>query len=394
MSLTDEQRRLVRVFLKEQGLTFQPLVEELVDHVSSDLEDKLSSGMSFDDAWQQTFKELPENHFRTIQKETMDTIDRRFTVSRSLSFLTLALLMISMTFKALHLPGSSQMLLAAFATLIGTVLFGSLSGIYLNREKKGGARVVGVVAGIGFLLTAFGFKILHLPGADELIIVGVAITVVSLLANAVYVYQHASGSGNLLTFLHEKYTPGIERFLIILLAPLLILRLTTLFRHSEDFAGGIVLLVVIFGAGLQLVALSWRVMEKDLSKRSTATLTATIVSGTLLTLVFLGPILAVEIRIAMIMAYSVVSAWLAYAMETERKNIASLGVALLIPVIFVAWGLARLSVFPTASLGLFFNVPIMLLMIVALFLCRKHETMRTYAIVSFASYLFEYPVNL
>jgi hypothetical protein len=392
MSLTEEQRFRVRTFLTGQGLTFQPLLEELVDHVSTDMEEKLSQGVSFDEAWRQTFDELPENHFKQIQKETMETINKRFTVSQSLSFLTLGLLVISMAFKSLHLPGSSGMLLLAFGTLAGTLLFSSLSGIHLNREKKGGARVLGVVAGIGILLFAFSFKLLHLSGADELVVAGVVITVVSLIANAGYVYRHASGSGNLLTFLHEKYTPGIERFLLLLLLPLVVLRLINVVNPEREFAGGIVTLVVIFGAGLQLVALSWRAMEKDLSKRSAATLVATIASGMLLTLVFLGPVLPVELRIGMIMTYTIVSAWLAYSMQPDRRDLVQLPIAFFLSAIFVAWGLVRLGVLPTSMYGIFFNVPVLLLVAVAIFLCRKHETMRTYAIVTFASYLFEYVV--
>lgn len=393
MSLTDEQRRHVRTFLTGQGLTFQPLLEEMIDHVSSDLEMRMSEGLAFDEAWQKTFNELGEHHFKAIQKETMESINRRFTVSRLLSVITLGLLLIAQMFKVLHLKGASEMLILAFATLVSTLLYSSLSGIYLNREKKGGTRVLAVVVGIGLMATAIGFRLLHLPGADELIVLGVSITVVALIVNAVYVYTNASGTGNLLTFLHEKYSPGIERFFLFLLLPVTILRLATLFSPGQEFVGGIISLIVIFGAGLQLVALSWRAMENDLSKRSTATLTATIVSGMLLTLVFLGPILPVELRVCMIMVYTIVSGWLAYTMETERKQVVSIAVAPIVPVIFLGWGLIRLSLLPPTSYPIFFNLPVMALMIVAIFLSRKNETMRTYAIVSFASYLFEYPAN-
>jgi hypothetical protein len=392
VTLTDEQRGRVRTFLSVQGLTFQPLLEEMVDHVSTDLEEKMTSDISFDEAWQQTFNELPEHHFKTLQKETMETINRGFTISRSLTFATIALVMISLLLKSIHFSGGGEMLLAAFATMIGSLLFSSVSGIRLNRDKKGRVRLLVMVAGIGVMAVAFAFKLLHLVGADQLVMLGVAVTVVSLIANTLYVHKHTSGSGNLLTFLHEKYTPGIERFFLFLLVPLVILRLAIIFNPGQEFAGGIVTLMVIFGAGLQLVVLSWRTMERDFSKRTSATMTATMVSGALMCLVFLGPILPVELRVGMIMAYSVVTAWLAYTMEAGHKNIASQGLAILVPVIFISWGLVRLSVLPSTFYPVIFNIPILLLLIVALLFCKKYEMMRAFAIVSLASYLFEYVV--
>ncbi len=63
--LSAEQRLNVRNFLAEQGLTFSPLLEEMLDHVSSDIEERMQEGSSFDEAWHQMKNDIPENHLQT-----------------------------------------------------------------------------------------------------------------------------------------------------------------------------------------------------------------------------------------------------------------------------------------------------------------------------------------
>lgn len=223
-----------------------------------------------------------------------------------------------------------------------------------------------------------------------MVLLAVGTLIISLLVNTVYVYQHASGEGNLLTFLLEKYASGIERFFSFLLFPLFLYKVVSIVSETDSVAGNMILLVVIFGAGLQFIALSWRSMEKDLFKRSGLTLTATMVSCLCLMLVFLGPILPFELRIFLIAVFSIVSGWLAYYMEEEPKKLASSIMAVLVPVLFLGWALIRLGIIPSSVHWIFFNLPVLLLLFAGLLICRKYGTMRTYMMVSLSAYLFEY----
>ena len=84
--LTDEQRKQLRNFLAGQGITFDPLLEEMIDHLSSDVEERMEKGLSFEEALRQAKNEIPYNQLQAIQYETMETINKRFTISRTLSF--------------------------------------------------------------------------------------------------------------------------------------------------------------------------------------------------------------------------------------------------------------------------------------------------------------------
>jgi hypothetical protein len=363
----------------------------MVDHVSCDLEERLSTGCSFDEAWRLSMDEIPSSHFQIIQKQTMEAINKRFTISQILSYLALLFLFVSTIFKVQHWRLTGELLLLSFAAMAASLLMGSLSGISLNKEKKGAIRVLAVVVGVIILLIGHSFKILHMPGANSLVFLAISGLILSLLINTLYVYKQASGEGNLLTFLHEKHTPGIERFLLFLLFPLAIYKVIAIVSKLENFPGNMVLLVVIFGSGLQFAALNWRIMENDLSKRNGLILSAIIVSLLCFTLPFLGEYLAFDLRVLVVTVFTIVSGWVAYKMEEEPKKITSLAVVILVPLLFLGWAFIRLKVIPSSASAIFFNLPVLFILVIGLLICRKHGTMRTYMMISLSGYLFEFP---
>lgn len=387
--LTDHQRKGLREFLENEGLSFKPLQDEMVDHISCDLEDRMSEGYSFEDAWIQSVGELPDSHFLIIQKEVMETINKRFALSRLFSFFALGLILISTLFKMLHLQFAGEVLLLSFAFMAVALLTTALSGIYVNKGKKGAAKVLAVILGVILMLTGFSFKILHMPGGDQILIPAVGILIISLVVNLFHIYRSRSGEGYLLTYLHQKYTPGIERFLLLLLFPVVIYRVITILTERTDFFGQVILLVVIFGAGLQFIVLASRKMEEN-PKQNIFTLIAIIVCFSCLILPFLGPLLPLPIRIVVIALFTPVAGWLAYTMDDGSSKPISLIMVALPTVVFLGWALIKQSIIPASSGSIFFNIPILVLLLAGVFVSKKYGMMRTFMIVSTAGYLFEY----
>lgn len=390
MELTTDQKQKIREYLEQQGLYFKPLQNEMVDHLSCDLELLMSEGHSFDSAWQQVTSEIEDNHFQHLQTEIMETINKRFTWSQALSLLASGLLLISMLFKVLHLQFADELLILSFILVAATLLTSSLTGVFLNKGKQGSLRVLSTIVGIITVLVGYTFKFLHMPGADELILLGMSVLIASLIINAVYVYRNSSGRGNLLTYLHEKYTPGIERFLLILLIPILVYKCIMIFQGKNAPAGNVVLLVVMLGSGLQLIATSWRTMETDLLKRNPFTLATIIISSLCLTLPFLGPLLPFEVRVIIIVLFNIIAGLLTYTMEEEPRRISSLVIVCLVPLVFIGWALIHLKWIAASAHSVFFNLPVLMIMATGLLLCRKHSITRAYVLVSLGGYLFEY----
>jgi hypothetical protein len=104
----------------------------------------------------------------------------------------------------------------------------------------------------------------------------------------------------------------------------------------------------------------------------------------------LGPILSFEIRVMLIIAFSIVAAWLAFAIDERPHNILSLIATVLVPLVFLGWGLIKLNVLPTSAQGIFFNLPVMFILSLGLYTSKKHGTIRAFLLVSLSSYILEY----
>jgi hypothetical protein len=373
MGLSNGQRDDIRNFLLSRGLAFKPLLDEMSDHVACDLENLMDNGLSYEDAWKKTINDLPENHFKEIQQETMGTINKRFTLSRVFTYVGMAALFIAAAFKVFHLQGADEALLMSLGALAIALLTSSVAGIYFNRDKNGALRVLTIVVGVILLMIGYAFKILHLPGADQLVGLSIVTLLAGMIVNTVFVYNHSSGNGNLFTFLHEKYSPGIERFLLIMSAVVIIVRL---------FAVGLVLieLVVIVAAGLQFTALCWTSMEKNPSKNNTVTLIAVIVAFTCTTVPMLGQMVAFDIRLALVTFFSFVGVFLSFRLDSSTK--VSSYLILVIPMVKIGWMNSFASNIPL-------NVVVVGLMIAGIALSPKTSVSRTFMILSLSGYILE-----
>jgi len=155
---------LIENYLDQQGLTFKPLREEMKDHLIGDLEAQMENGISFEKAWKLITGEIPNYHFKNIQKEIMETLDKKFSLSRGLTYLSLVLIIILVIFKILHLSLSGILLLAAFGSIGASLFSGAVFSLYPFKNKKESLLLLGAIIGIELFLLSFFTQILHLPG--------------------------------------------------------------------------------------------------------------------------------------------------------------------------------------------------------------------------------------
>jgi len=145
-----DQSHILKInkYLDEQGLTFKPLREEMIDHMLSDLQKNMEQGISFEEAWTMISDSIPPQHFKTLQTETMETLNKRFNISKGFTYLAISLLAVTSIFKLLHLQGTGYLLISSLVAISVTLLVSSLSGIYLYRGKKGRWLMLGTISGI------------------------------------------------------------------------------------------------------------------------------------------------------------------------------------------------------------------------------------------------------
>ncbi len=112
--LKQNEIEIIEKYLRDGGLSFDPLKSELLDHLICDVELQMERGADFTHAWLGVKKEIPKNHLKNIEKETMELIHKKINISRMLAGISIGLLILASTFKLMHLPGAAILLTGFF----------------------------------------------------------------------------------------------------------------------------------------------------------------------------------------------------------------------------------------------------------------------------------------
>lgn len=388
--MTHEQRERIAAILIDRGLTFAPLQDDMIDHIGCDVELLMDSGKSFEEALHETLDDIPGDHFVAVQREVLIGIDKRFAASKWLSYLTIAALLLGVFFKVFHLQFSDEILIASFILIGSTLLRGSFFGASMKGKPKGTTLLLFTLSGLIILLTGYAFRILHLSGADTIITVAGAVNVVALLINTYTFFQFPPGRETMLTFLHEKYTPDVERFLLILLFFITAIKIVGVVMVFHLPFTTVILLIVIFGGGLHLITMAWSILQQQVIFKRPIFLVSLVITSISLPLPFLGEILPWEIRIVSVTAFVLVSAFLAHSMQQQAATFFSTTLTGFPSLLFLMWAMLRLGVLPLDFSHYLFNLPVLILMVVGLLISEKHGTIRSFMIIALAGYLLEY----
>lgn len=184
--LKQSEIELIRLDIRRQRVTYSHLLDDLVDHVCCDVEEKMSEGLSFNQAYVKVSSKIGVNRFRKIQEETLILIDKNYksmkTFMKIFGVLSPSLLAVGALFKIQHWPGASILLVLGFFFLC---FFFLPSAVYvLNAENKTNRKhlfmkLSGLISSVIFLLGIL-FKVQHWPGA------GVALAAGLLLLGTVF----------------------------------------------------------------------------------------------------------------------------------------------------------------------------------------------------------------
>lgn len=390
--LSAAQLATVQEYLDAQGLTFKPLREELFDHLLEDVHLQISQGMSFEMAWAKITGEIPNHHFKTIQTETMEAIQKRLSHSKIFTYLSLFLLALSSLFKVLHLPGAAVLLVASMVSVAVSFLVNSISGIRMYKDKRGGAILLLTVFGVLIFFASWMLQILHFPGGIPLRYTGVGLLLILFPALTVYFNNHMKSENSILVYVHQKHTTGIIKFLVILLCFGIVLQfLSIIFSWSPGIAKLLLIMVAIIG-GFQYFALNWHPGTLSNSGKRWV-IPALIISFICFIITTLGEIVPIEWRIGMIVGYYIIAGLLAVnGLAAEESKPIAWVLYMVVSVLFVCWGLIYTGVVSSEIGQFIFNVPVLLALIAGAFFFRKSAILGTYMIIVLAHYLYEYPV--
>lgn len=399
-ALNERELQQVRQRLFQAGVTHPALLDELTDHVSCDLEKYCSEGLSFDDAWQETMATIPSHYLTTLQIETMESIYPRMVWLRSLTYFSLVLYFFSLLFKVLHYPGAGVMLWLGWGGMITALSLFSIAGMVRYKDMKGGWPMLAAVFGMALALAGYTFGIMHWPGANSLINTGAIVLFLSLLVGTIYVFRQGPTSRNLVTYLHERYTPQIERVSIIILIPVLVVNTlyllgrilpwidTVFFQVSWRSMGSVQLILLALISCIHFIPLVWRAtMQSAVRWQQGVLLSGIVISLWCISMLLTRDVFTVAARFWVLLTFLMVAGVVAFLGETFRASSQRMvALALIILVPFIYFVMHHLSAKPI-SMGVGVYISMLMVLIAGLFACKRHGVMRAYMIISLGTIL-------
>jgi len=180
MKLTTDQENIIENFVDAQGLKIRTLRDDVIDHLCCVVESELGKDKSFEYLLDKAIMDLAPNGLIEIENKTMFLLNsKRIIIMKKLMYIigfvgSLALTG-GVTFKMLHMPGANELFIFGFLTLL--LVFIPLFAI--NRYKVAILKtisermkiILGVVSAIITGLSGV-FKLFHLQGADLLLVLG------------------------------------------------------------------------------------------------------------------------------------------------------------------------------------------------------------------------------
>jgi hypothetical protein len=386
--LSASELKAIRDFLTQRGVTYPPLREEMLDHISCDIEQQMDEGHSYEVASQKILHAIPYKQLQTIQVHTMEAVSKNYPLSKMFAYVSFFLLFAGFFFKIFHYQGAAELLIGSVASITLALISGAVSGMYYHRERKGVWLLLSILFAIILFLNSLTFQILHLPGGTELRTV--AVLSLGILFPVSFFYLRTN-SGQILPYLHEKYSPGIVRFIMIFFGVTCIMRITLLLTGNNDLVSRVLLVIVIAAAGLHFFAIQWH-WTKDEAKKPSVWLTTALAIGFLcFVLPALAGILSPALRTALVIGFFLLGGILVASYRTERwlKVATPLSVAVAIAA-QLAWAFSSQGLLKFGA----FHSLVVVALVASLVVHRKNSLMSMYLVAALAHYLFVYPWQL
>ena len=189
MKLTEHQVQVIEDFVDSQGIRIRTLRDDVVDHLCCVLESEMDKGSSFEELLDQATADLAPNGLGDIQYKTLFLLNARRIifmkkVMYSIGFLGSLSLTTGLTLNLLQVPFGTDLLTVGFLTLL--LVFIPLLAIdryKIALSKALSVRLKIILGAIAAALTGLSglFKLLHLQGAEILLILGALVFALGFL---------------------------------------------------------------------------------------------------------------------------------------------------------------------------------------------------------------------
>ncbi|MEM9675994.1 MAG: hypothetical protein AAF992_25615 [Bacteroidota bacterium] len=398
-SLSRNQIDQIAADLESQGITFEPLKSELLDHLICDVELEMENGSDFIHAWLSVKNKIPHNHFNHLQTETMELLSKKINPVRIFGLISIALLAFATLFKTLHLAGTGQLLLAFLVAISVTLIIGSVRSVKIYSEKKGR----GIIWLTTFIIISFILALccltLQLPGAEPLLYFSIISIAILFPALSVYFYSSSKKLKDyLLIRLIQDNQSIIEGSALTLIGFGLIFNYSALLLGQMNYGGIIYFLFSIILIGMYVYSLTWKYYIESDSTGNRYTLLLLITSSVAF-IMFLMPVIRIDyglvLRSSLAFVPMIILCLITAVNYYKFSNSKNKSTLTILSVLLLFYPLLRLGtklqwysdIVATLITNNYFILGFLLVLIVLLIAFRKERLFKALIILTMASHM-------
>jgi len=170
----DDNYDRIKADLLSRGLTYERLIDDMLDHVCCMVEERMVVGDDFESSYMQVLDSIGEKRLPEIQHQTLLILDKKYQRMKNFTYIfglsSAILTILGSFFKRMHWPGAGIMITVGLVLIV--LVFLPLYFITSHREQVEKKNPVYAIVGyltIALLLAGATFKIQHWPGAGWLI---------------------------------------------------------------------------------------------------------------------------------------------------------------------------------------------------------------------------------
>ena len=186
VTIIDSNMDRIKADLINSGLTYDRLLDDILDHVCCMIEDQMIAGKDFELSYKHVLDTIGDKRLPEIQHQTLLLLNKNFQRMKNFTYLfglTAALVAIlGAFFKRMHWPGAGILITAGIVLVI--LVFLPLYFVINYREQAEKKNPLYAIVGyltLAFLLAGAIFKIQHWPGAGHIIEVSLAILIIGFI---------------------------------------------------------------------------------------------------------------------------------------------------------------------------------------------------------------------
>ena len=189
MKLTEQQEEMIRAFVEAQGVKRPTLCDDLVDHLCCVIESQRAADTPFEQMLENAVRELAPGGLAEIEYQTVFLLNsKRIIIMKKLTyfigFIGSVALAAGVLFKLLHWPGGNQLFISGFLTLLLIFIpFVAFDRYKVAISKALSERLKIILGATSAIITGIAalFKVLHLQGANIMLVLGAFIFIAGFL---------------------------------------------------------------------------------------------------------------------------------------------------------------------------------------------------------------------